>query len=381
MSRYSHHRPRHNRAVWDRTATGTRLLPSPHSRLDHSLGWGIPLALSGVEGSQERNRRGLLPSPPHLNSHYKRCPTALRLRLSSDQSPSRPPYGRFPDKNRHALYTDPCQVRAPLKRRIILAPSGDAPEHGVIALPWAIAPPWASAPPPDSPGLDLAGESEQSDERRLKTNAPFLDSTVVTTGELRSTNAGHGSPLPSLRVVEHFRWFRLPQSEYPSRLSTSPRKSGAVALASPMCNIRWSGQPTSAQASTPSCATVRDLPSPPPCPHHPPLLHPLTLLKVRLRREQRRRTERIEAPTNAPTTSERDRLLAHPSLTSHPFPIADTAIPRIWRKIFPQNNHTGTDSIRNNQKQSKPPMGPFGKPCAMKWGRGVSNPLCYNPHA
>ena len=355
MSRVSLHKPHHSRAVWDRPANGTRLLPTP-----------IPL------------------SPQH-NPHYKRCPRAERLRPRSDQSSFRPVtgtgYGRFPDKNRHALYTDPCQVRAPLKRRIILAPSGDAPEHGVIALPWAIAPPWASAPPPDSPGLDLAGESEQSDERRLKTNAPFLDSTVVTTGELRSTNAGHGSPLPSLRVVEHFRWFRLPRSEYPSRLSTSPRKSGAVALASPMCNIRWSGQPTSAQASTPSCATVRDLPSPPPCPHHPPLLHPLTLLKVRLRREQRRRTERIEAPTNAPTTSERDRLLAHPSLTSHPFPIADTPIPRIWRTIFPQNNHTDTDSIRNNQKQSKPPMRPSGKPCAMKWGRGVSNPLCYNPHA
>ena len=339
MSRTSLIRPRRPRAVCRRPANGTRLLPSP----------------------------------PHLNTHYKRCPKALRLRLRSDQSTSLPVYvtgyGRSPDKNWLALSRGHCQVRAPLTRRIPFAASGDAPEHGVMVLPWAIAPFSDSAvaaiageseqsderrlktnaPFKDSAVAALAGQSEQSEERRLKTNAPSTDSTVVTTGKLPTTNAGHGSPLPSLRVVEHFRWFRLPHTEYPSRLSTSPRKSGVVALASPMCNIRWSGQPTSAQASTPSCATVRDLPSPPPCPHHPPLLHPLTLLKVRLRREQRRRIERIEAPTKTPLTRERDRLLAHASLKSHPLHITCAAIPRIWRKIFPQNNHTGTDSIRNNQ--------------------------------
>ena len=103
-------------------------------------------------------------------------------------------------------------MRAPLTRRKSIASSGDAPEHSVMSLPRAI------APPPDSPGLDLAGQSEQSDERRLKTNAPFLDSTVVTTGELPTTNAGHGSPLPSLGMVEHFWWSRLPHSETSSRL-------------------------------------------------------------------------------------------------------------------------------------------------------------------
>ena len=200
MSRTGLHRPRRYRAVCHRPATGTRLLPSPHSRLDHSLGWGIPLALSRVEacpeprrrGSQERNRRGLLPSPPHLNTHYKRCPKALRLRLRSDLSPSRPLHGRFPDKSRHALSKGHCQVRAPLTRRIRFASSGDALEHSVMSLPRAIAPPWATA--------------------------PFPDSTVVTTGELPTTNAGHGSPLPSLGVVEHFWWTRLPHSETSSRL-------------------------------------------------------------------------------------------------------------------------------------------------------------------
>ena len=52
--------------------------------------------------------------------------------------------------------------------------------------------------------------------------APFLDSTVVTIGKLRSTNGGHGSSLPSLGVVEHFRWTRLPQSENFSRLVHVP---------------------------------------------------------------------------------------------------------------------------------------------------------------
>ena len=206
MSRTGLHRPRRTRAVWHRPATGTRLFSCPFP-----------------------------PTIPHLNTHYKRCPKAERLCLRSDQSPS---HGRFPDKSRHALSKGHCQVRAPLTRRIRFASSGDAPEHGVMSPPWAI------APPPDSPGLDLAGESEQSDERRLKTNAPFLDSavaalagqseqsderrlktnapftdsTVVTIGELRSTNAGHGSTLPSLRVVERFWWSRPPHREPIARL-------------------------------------------------------------------------------------------------------------------------------------------------------------------
>ena len=123
-------------------------------------------------------------------------------------------YGRFPDKNTACpLSKGHCQVRAPLTRRIRFASSGDAHEHGVIVLHRAIAPPWASAPFSDSPGADPAGQSEQSDNLRLKTNAPFKDSTVVTTGEHPTTNGGHGFPLPSLRVVEHFWWTGLPHAE------------------------------------------------------------------------------------------------------------------------------------------------------------------------
>ena len=165
-------------------------------------------------GVQARLHPGLFPPvTPHLNTHYKRCPKALRLRLRSDQSPSRPLHGRSPDKLRHDLLKGYCQVRATLIRRKGIAPSGDALEHGVIVLPRAIAPPWATAPFSDSPGAALAGQSEQSDNPRLKINRPFTDSTVVTTGELPTTNAGHGSPLLSLRMVEHFWWTGLPHTE------------------------------------------------------------------------------------------------------------------------------------------------------------------------
>ena len=122
----------------------------------------------------------------HPNTHNKRCPKAQRLDLRSDLSPPRPTNGRSPDKSRQALFKGNCQVSAPPIGRNGFAPSGDAKEHGVKLLHWAI--------------------------------EPFSDSTVVTIGKLRSTNAGHGSPLPSLRVVEHFRWARLPQSESFSRL-------------------------------------------------------------------------------------------------------------------------------------------------------------------
>ena len=154
MSRNSLHRPRPPRAVWNCPATYTRLLPNPYSPC------------------------------PQLNTHYKRCPRAERLRLRSDQSSSRPLHGRSPDKSRHALLQGSrLRISAPVEG------------HTYVA------------------DLVLAGESQQSDERRLKTNAPFKDSTVVTTGELPTTNAGHGSTLLSLRMVEHFWWTRPPRTE------------------------------------------------------------------------------------------------------------------------------------------------------------------------
>ena len=151
MSRIALTRPRRNRAVWDRPAPDTRLLPNPHS-----------------------------PSP-----HYKRCSKAERLRLRSDQSTSRSQHGRFPDKSRFALSKGPCQVRPSLSRHIILAPSGDAHEHGVMLLNRAIVP---------------------------------RDSAVVALGELIPPSDGIESTPPYLRMVGHFWWSRLPHTEISSRL-------------------------------------------------------------------------------------------------------------------------------------------------------------------
>ena len=97
MSRTSLHRPRRPRVVWDRPASQARASsPAPFH-----------------------------PTSPYTSPHYKRCPRAHRLRLSSDQSLSPPVhvtgYGRFPDKKRHALSKGPCQVRAALTRRTTLA--------------------------------------------------------------------------------------------------------------------------------------------------------------------------------------------------------------------------------------------------------------------
>ena len=284
MSRTSLIRPRRPRAVSDRPATGTRLLPSP----------------------------------PHLNTHYKRCPKALRLRLRSDQSTSLPVYvtgyGRSPDKNWLALSRGHCQVRAPLTRRIPFAASGDAPEHGVMVLPWAI------APFSDSAVAALAGQSEQSDERRLKTNAPFTDSTVVTIGQLRSTNAGHGSTLPSPRVVERFWWWRPPHREPISRLfhvlseARGCRKAG-VDVEHPLSRKTPIG--------TGVAVFLRNRPGPSiPSPSVPSPVGATGWSPW--------------GGASSPTTHERNRLLAHTPIISHahPFPSSGAPLPRKARKTL-----------------------------------------------
>ena len=131
------------------------------------------------------------------NPHYKRYVEAERLRLGSDHPLFLSQYclvpvtgiGRFLDHNRQALLQGShTRISAPLSGRTYVA------------------------------GIDLAGESEQPDNLRIRTIEPFRDSTVVTIGELRFTNDGNGSTLPSLRVVEHFWWTGLPHTENFSRL-------------------------------------------------------------------------------------------------------------------------------------------------------------------
>ena len=271
MSRNSLHRPRRPRAVSDRPARGTRLLPNPHS-----------------------------PTASQLNPHYTRCPKAERLRLRSDQSSFRPVpvtgYGRFPDKNWLALSKGPCQVRAPLTRRIILAPSGDAHEHGVMLLNRAIVP---------------------------------RDSAVVALGELIPPSDGIESTPPYLRMVGHFWWSRLPHTEISSRLlHISSEARGCRRVVADVEHPLWRTTCIGAGVAV----LLRNRPGPSiPSPSAP---------------------SPVGATGWSPwggvpslATQERDRLLAHTHIISHahPFSIADSPIPGKWRKIFPENNHTGTN--------------------------------------
>ena len=160
VNRTSLFRPHRHRALRDHPATGTHLLPYP------------------------------FPSTTlRITSHYKRCPKAPRLHLSSDQPPSRPLYGRSPDKSRHTLSMGHCQVRAPLIRRTRFAPSGDALEHSVMSPSWVIVPP--------------------------------SDSPAAAFGEADPTSGGSESTLPFLRMVEHFWWSRPHRKSF-SRLFHIP---------------------------------------------------------------------------------------------------------------------------------------------------------------
>ena len=215
MSRMAHTSARRHRAVWDRPATGTRLLPHPFP-----------------------------PTIPHLNTHYKRCPKAHRLRLRSDQSlfPTVPVtgYGRFPDKNRLALSKGQCQVRAALTRRTTLAPPGDAIEHGVMLLNRAIA-------PRDSTVVAL-GEGYPT-PRRQRVHAPMSPYgralLVVETAPHRDSLASPPHPLRS------------------TGLSHSRRRCGASAVADSTHRYRRGRLP--AQPS----GTFHPLPLPSLCPFTP----------------------------------------------------------------------------------------------------------------
>ena len=196
MSRTSLHRPRRNRAVWDRPATGTRLLPNPHS-----------------------------PTVSQLNPHYTRCPKAHRLRLRSDQSLSLPVhvtgYGRSPDIVRLALSKGNCRIGAPLTGR-----SGSAlgaskePKYPGLRLraitplqDYTVVPLGDPLSPGDGSQLPLPPPL-----RVAERNSPSPDSTVVALGEAMPHSDGRESTPPYLRMAGHFWWSRLPHTEITSRL-------------------------------------------------------------------------------------------------------------------------------------------------------------------
>ena len=166
MSRISLHRPRHNRAVWDRPATDTRLLPTPSSY-----------------------------SPP--------CD------------------GRSIDSLRHTLTQGHSRVGAPFRRR-----SGPATHVGEGPWPDNVASPEAIAPrvyfTVACPGEAFAPGVGSEDAlpllqlaERLWDLFPLPDSPVVPFGDPLSPNGGCESALPSLRLVERVLCMDIPCADMP----------------------------------------------------------------------------------------------------------------------------------------------------------------------
>ena len=174
MSRTSLHRPRRNRAVWDRTANGTRLLQSSSS---YTVSPGIPL----------------------------------------------PGDGRSIDSTRHTLFYGHSRDCAHTLRRTTPAHStGEADRpHYTGLLPGAIAPP-AHSPVAYLGVLPSPGDGSQlplpPPLRVAERNSPSPDSTVVALGEAMPHSDGRESTPPYLRMAGHFWWSRLPHTEIPSRL-------------------------------------------------------------------------------------------------------------------------------------------------------------------
>ena len=160
MSRTSLHRPRRNRAVWHRTASGTRLFTCPLST--HRSPTHLPL---------QALPQGPSPPPPQRSITVPPGPRD-RLWKVPGQKTACPFQGPMPS----ARCTHPAHHPRPL---------GDAHEHGVKLLARAIVP---------------------------------RDSTLVALGEAMPHGDGRESTPPYLRMAGHFWWSRLPHTEILSRL-------------------------------------------------------------------------------------------------------------------------------------------------------------------
>ena len=177
MSRTGLHRPRRNRAVWDRTATGTRLLQSSSS---YTVSPGIPLPGDGR--SIDSTRHTL------LYGHSRDCAHTLwRTTPAHSTGEADRPY-----------YTG-------------LSPGAIAPPaHSPVAYLGVLPSPSDGREDALPPPLRLA--------ERMWDLSPFLDSPVVAFGEAMPHSDGRESTPPYLRMGRHFWWSRLPYTEIPSRL-------------------------------------------------------------------------------------------------------------------------------------------------------------------
>ena len=299
MSCTSLHRPRRNRAVWDRSATGTRLLPKS--------------------------------SPTTVSPGYP---------LPGD--------GRSIDYTRHTLFHGHSRVRALSERRSTRAtatrPSGGIGHDAIVPCLEAIAPPAHSTVaylgklPSHSDGSEDALLPPFRMAERVWDLIPFLDSPVVPLGEPQPVSDGSESALPSLRMVERVPWTDLaPHREIPSRLVHLSKGLWGRHVAVDATGIGTGAPASLPESHGPSIAS----------PSFQPPIHPLTLSSV----EGSSASNRPQQPT----THERDRLLAHTSIISHahPFPITCAPIPGDSGKNLPgtiKQARIQPETIRNNQR-------------------------------
>ena len=251
MSRTSLHRPRRNRAVWDRPATGTRLFPCPFPP-------NVPTTLPPLQALPQ----GPSPTPPQRSITV---PPGLRDRLwkvpghchglpfsKATAKIARPSHRAQSDPPPQATSKEPSVIPGS-RLRAISAPCRTTPSS-LSEIPF-------------HPATAVSHRSHHPSELKRAHHSPSPDSTVVSPRRAHAYPVTVSSPRPPYlrRVAGHFWWSRLPHTEI--LLASPPRPLRSTGLSQSrrlMCNIRCRGQHPSVQASPSSCATVRDLPSPPP---------------------------------------------------------------------------------------------------------------------
>ena len=347
MSRTGLHRPRRPRAVWDRPATGTRLLPNPHSP---TVSTQPPLQALPQGRTPPPPQRSIIVPPGPRDRLWKvpgHCPACPFQRQLPDRRPShraqwiRPrriqgaQISRAQAKGHHALaglHRRPSR-RTPFTRRRQSVTAPTTPPSGRAQFPLT--------------GLHRRSPRRgHATQRRQRVHAPISPYgralLVVETAPHRDFLASPPHPLRS------------------SGLSQSRRRCGTSAVADHMHRCRR-----------------RRLPAQPSGTFHP---RPLPFSPSFLRRQRiHPRKGRGPAPRGVPspspvgTTGQSPKVWAprvgrpHPSPPTkgtaishaHPFSIAGSPIPGRWRKIFPENNHTGTNF---RLMQSKAPTGTTPSP-------------------
>ena len=157
MSRNSLHRPRRNRAVWDRSATGTRLLPNPSPT---TVSPGYPLLGDGR--SIDSSRHTLLYGHSRVS--------ALSERRSAPATATGAREGLWPDNVGSPEAIAPRDYSTVARPREHISP-GDGSEDALPLLRMAERK-WDLFPLPDSPVVSLGDSLRPSD--RVESALPSL---------------------------------------------------------------------------------------------------------------------------------------------------------------------------------------------------------------